>query len=444
MLPAAEPTPAPRPLLVGWATTDITPPRPVALVGQLTKRISTGVRDPLTATVLALEAPGDQPEQAILVSCDLLFILRETQQQVQERVRSQLPGFDATKLFANATHTHTGPGLADGTFKGLYDVSHDPRVMKASEYGEFLVERVSQAVVQAWKNRRPAAMSWAASQAVVSYNRRVQFRDGHTVMYGSTTNAEFANIEGSEDHLVNLLFFWRPDAQWTGVIINLACTAQETEHLNLVSADFWHEARQELRGRHGTNLFVLPQCAPAGDLSPHPVYRKAVEEAMDRRRGLSRRQEIARRIANAVDDALPVAQAHRQTNLVFRHLVASARIPSRSPSRSPFTKPTRCSPSNFTWCALGRWPWRPFLLSSSSITASASRRAARQCRRFSCSSPRAPAVICRHRVRCPPAATAPTNTASAPKAGRCSSRRRSGRSRRCFPEPAGKGRFSVG
>ncbi len=129
---AAEANPA-RPLQVGWAVADITPPWPVALIGQLYKRISDGVRDPLTATVLALETKGGgPPEQAILVSCDLLFIQRPIQQRLRERVRLQLPDFDSTKLFLNATHNHTGPGLLDSTFKGLYDVSQDRCVRKAS------------------------------------------------------------------------------------------------------------------------------------------------------------------------------------------------------------------------------------------------------------------------------------------------------------------------
>ena len=152
------------------------------------KRISTGVRDPLTATVLALEAPGgDKPEQAILVSCDLLFIPRQIQQRLQERIRAQLPDFDSAKLFLNATHTHTAPGLVDSTFKGLYDVSNDAGVMKASEYAEFFLDRVAEAVVQAWQNRKPGGLSWALSHAVVGYNRRAQFFNGSTVMYGKTT-----------------------------------------------------------------------------------------------------------------------------------------------------------------------------------------------------------------------------------------------------------------
>ena len=46
-------------LYVGWATVDITPDKPVALVGQLHKRISQKVRDPLTATALAVETRGE-------------------------------------------------------------------------------------------------------------------------------------------------------------------------------------------------------------------------------------------------------------------------------------------------------------------------------------------------------------------------------------------------
>ena len=343
-----------RPLLVGWATADTTPPRPVALVGQMHKRISTSVRDPLAVTVLALEAPGgDKPEQAILVACDLVAVPRQIQQRLQERIRAQLPEFDSAKLFLNATHTHTAPGLVDSMFKGLYDVTNDPGVMKASEYAEFFLDRVAKAVVQAWQSRKPGGLSWALSQAVVGYNRRAQFFNGSSVMYGKTQKADFSNIEGPEDHAVNLLFLWGPEAKWTGVIVNLACPAQETEQLTEVSADYWHDVREELHRRHGSDLFVLPQCAPAGDLSPHLLYRKEAEEIMDLRRGLSRRKEIARRIANAVDDALPVAKADIQNRLIFRHTVAEANLPEPPAAAEPFYRTDSVKPMEFHVLRLG-------------------------------------------------------------------------------------------
>ena len=343
-----------RPLMVGWATADITPPRPIALIGQMHKRISTSVRDPLTAAVLALEAPGgDKPEQAILVACDLLFSPRQIQQRLQERIRAQLPEFDSAKLFLNATHTHTAPGLVDSTFKGLYDVSNDAGVMKASEYGDFFLDRVAKAVIQAWQNRKPGGLSWALSHAVVGHNRRAQFFDGSTTMYGNTQKADFSNIEGPEDHAVNLLFLWGPEAKWTGIVINLACPAQETEGLSQVSADYWHDVREELHRRHGADLFVLPQCAPAGDLSPHLLYRKKAEQIMDQRRGLSRREEIARRIANAVDEAMPVAKADIQDRLIFRHTVAEANLPEAPAAAEPFYETDPVQPIEFHVLRLG-------------------------------------------------------------------------------------------
>ena len=40
---------------IGWAQTDITPDRPVYVIGQLYSRISSYVHDPITATCLVLE-----------------------------------------------------------------------------------------------------------------------------------------------------------------------------------------------------------------------------------------------------------------------------------------------------------------------------------------------------------------------------------------------------
>lgn len=326
------------PLLAGWADADITPPRPVALTGQLHKRISTGVRDPLTATVLALETRGAEGrrEQALMISADLIMIQRTIQDRLKAMLQSRLPDFDTAKVFLFGTHTHTGPGLVDTTFGDLYDVSQDSGVMKASEYADFFLDRVAQAAEQAWKNRAPTAMGWAMSHAVTGLNRRTVYADGSAVMYGTTATPHFSHIEGGTDTAVDVLGFWDGDGRLCGLVVNVACPSQETENLNEISADFWHDTRVALRERHGSGLFVLPQCAPSGDLSPHPIYRQRAEQLMDQRRGLSRRQEIARRLANAVDDALPLAEAAKADRLPFRHEVVLADLPEHQPAAKPF------------------------------------------------------------------------------------------------------------
>ncbi len=331
-------TDASKPLYAGWAQVDITPERPVALVGQLHKRISKGVRDRLTATALALETrtADGSCEQAVMVSCDVIYIRKAMQKRLREVVKPQIPDFDVEKLFLNATHTHTAPGFVDGTFKGLYDVSGDEGVMKASEYGEFFVGRLAGAVAEAWRSRKPAGMSWGLGHAVVGMNRRAHYFDGSTAMYGQTKRDNFSNIEGYEDHAVEMLFFWGQDRKLTGVVINVACPAQETEQLSEISADFWHDVRVELRKRLSSDLFVFAQCGAAGDQSPHLLFRARAEDAMRESRGLSRRREIARRIAGAVEDVLPLARTAIEERVVFEHAAAKINLPKHEPEAVPF------------------------------------------------------------------------------------------------------------
>ncbi len=342
-------------LYVGWASADITPQQPVALVGQLRKRISKSVLDPLTATVLALETrePDGTKEQAIMISCDILFIRKSIQERLRKLIGPKLPDFDVDKLFMNATHTHTAPGFIDGAFKGLYDVSQDEGVMKASEYASFFLERIAEVVVEAWRARQPGGMSWALGHAVVGLNRRAHYFDGSSVMYGQTQQDSFSHIEGYEDHGVEMLFFWGKDRKLTGIVINLACPSQETEGLSVISADFWHDTRKEIRKRFTNNMHILAQCSPAGDISPHRMFRKQAEDAMRERRGLSWRQEIARRIADAVEDGIAYAEREIQTDLDFKHVVARIDLPLHEPSSLPFYETDSVQPVEFHVIRLG-------------------------------------------------------------------------------------------
>jgi hypothetical protein len=343
------------PLYVGWASVDITPPRPVNLVGQMTKRISESVLDPLTATALALETKGENgaEEQAIMISYDLVWTRKEIQQRLQKLVKPVIPDFDVSKLFLNATHTHTAPGVLDGAFYGLYDVSKDKGVMKASEYADFLLEHLAKIAVKAWQNRKPAGVSWALGHSVVGYNRRAQYFDGKSAMYGGTNNQNFSGIEGCEDHGQEMLFFWDQNRKLTGILINIACTSQETEQMLKVSADFWHEVKEELRKKYSKDLFVFPQCAAAGDQSPHLLWRKKAEDIMLQRKGISRRQEIGRRIANAVDEVFPYVNKDIRNDVVFKHTIARINLPVKEPPDLPFYTYDSVTPAEIHILRLG-------------------------------------------------------------------------------------------
>jgi hypothetical protein len=264
-----------------------------------------------------------------------------------------IPDFDVSKLFINATHTHTGPGVLDGAFYGLYDVSKDKGVMKASEYGDFLVERLKEAVVKAWCSRKPGGVSWALGQAVVGYNRRAVYFDGSARMYGGTNDPNFSNLEGYDDHGVEMVCFWDVSGRFEGIIINVACPSQETESARYVSADYWHEVREEIRKRYPQDIYIFPQCGAAGDISPHLLYRKRAEHETLKRKGISRRQEIALRIADVVDDAFAYADKDIKNKVVFKHTVAKINLPTKEPSAQPFYKTDSVKPVEFHIIRLG-------------------------------------------------------------------------------------------
>ena len=344
---AAEPPRAGK-LSVGWASADITPPQPAALCGQFQRRISTRVKDPLTATALAIEARRQDEvlDQAVMVSADVVCIRRADLERVRALVKPRVPDLDPAKIILNTTHTHTAPALVDAREEDYhpYEIMctfvyrvPEKGVMQPRDYAELFAARVADAVVEAWKARKPGGVSWALSYAVVGHNRRAVYAKGHSRMYGATDRADFDTFESTFDPGVELLFTWDDAKKLTGVAVNLACPSQEVESASYVSADFWHDARVELRKRHGQELFVLPLCGAAGDQSPHLLFRKQAEATLRRRRGnLSPRQEIGRRIAAAVGDGLDLAKGDIRTEVPFIHKMQLIPLPVRKVTRQEY------------------------------------------------------------------------------------------------------------
>jgi len=331
-------TPRSGKLFYGWASESITPDKPVAIAGQYHTRISGKVHDQLTATALAVETRDRNGviDQAVMVSCDLAGIRRRTQEKVRELVRKRAPDLDVKKILISATHTHTAPSLTDDRETDLhpYEGSWAYRipasrtdVMRPAEYLAFLAGRISDAVVKAWKARRPGGMSSALSHAVIAHNRRAVYTNGKARMYGNTSAPTFSHIEGVSDHSVDVLFFWREDKRLEGLAINVYCPSQEVEGQRYLSADFWYDTRVLLRKKYGADLHILPLTGASGDQSPHLMWNKKSEAAMRQRRKLSNRQEIARRILRAVDNVIDTARNGILTELTFQHRAETVSLP---------------------------------------------------------------------------------------------------------------------
>jgi hypothetical protein len=317
--PAAE-------LLVGTASTDITPSGPVAVSGQFHLRIARTVESPVTANVIALESrAGGQPQDAaIMVSCDVVGIPADVLELVRAEVKKRLPEVDGKKIFLGATHTHTAPVLRPGKY-----AIPKQGVVQVEAYRKLFAERVAEAIARAWKGRKPGSVTWGLSHAVVAYNRRAVYANGSAQMYGSTSVPQFRGLEGYEDHDIGTLFFWGEGGKLIAVAVNVSCPSQEVEGRSTVNADFWHPVREALRKRFGPHLCVLGWTGAAGDQSPHLMYRKAADERMRQLRGLTRLEEIARRIVRAVDEAYDAVKDDRHSDVPLVHKVETIRLPMR-------------------------------------------------------------------------------------------------------------------
>ncbi len=316
-------------LLIGWSERDVTPDKPVFLAGGGIN-YSRGVMDPLSVTAMAISSENAS-DTAVFVSCDRVSIPEEILLRCRQKIKENLPQIDTDKIILNATHTHSAPHIEKKSV--LPDIPEG--AMSPDEYAGIFIAGVSNAVCRAWENRRPSGFSYGLGFAVVGHNRRVAYSNGTRKMYGMTDDPLFSHIEGYEDHGVDLFFTFDESDNLTGVVINLACPAQETEGISYVSADFWHEVREEVRSKFGKDLFILPQCAPAGDQSPHRLVYKQYgqsnrHEPVDRMlklKGITMRREIGRRVASALGDVLPHIKQDIRREVILRHVVKTIELP---------------------------------------------------------------------------------------------------------------------
>lgn len=310
-------------LHIGWSKTDITPSKKSLLQGQFHARLADTAISPLTATALALETrSGDNSvEQAIIVSCDLPG--ENTKPEVLEKLAGRCPGFDNSKITFNCTHTHNAPPVQSGWYE---EPQNDPDFMPPDEYRDFLTTQLADVIDSAWASRKPGAISRGFGYAVVGRCRRATYKDGSARMYGSTSQDDFLALEACDDHAVNMLFMYDDADALTGILVNLACPSQCDESGDEFSADFWHNVREAIGEKYGAGVHLLPQCAPAGDASPHLMLDRHEEKDLRDRVGVDDKGIIARRIMNAIDEAMEFA-SQKEAEVEFAHTVRTLQLP---------------------------------------------------------------------------------------------------------------------
>lgn len=325
---------------VGWATRNISTAAAVNIPGQMYMRISKGVSDPIFCTALVLD---DGADSVIFLSIDTTTITNGILDEIRTAVKEISPKINVSKILANATHTHETPDAAampDEFNASLEELPHEGVYVEPSGvYREFLVRSAAETIEEAYEKREIGGIAYGYGYASVGHSRRViyfdditmrggavdGFRvDGHGKMYGDTNDEMFSHFEAGEDSLVNYMFTFNQDKKLTGAIINVPCPSQCSEQEFMISADYWNEVRKNIRASYG-DIFLLPQCAAAGDLSPRLLHYK---KAQDRRLRLkygelehtrAERSDIAERLTQAFSETLAWAQKDICSELTITH-----------------------------------------------------------------------------------------------------------------------------
>ena len=303
---------------IGWSEVDITPKKgtKINLAGQFFERITDEVESPITVTAFALESGDDQ---LVMVSCDLVSVGVNLCRMVKENVAAKTD-LAPEKIIISAIHTHTSYDYkrtgclseklsvtqrVDSKTSVLTtmvppEMAYQPLVsnekcFNGEEALNFLVEKVTEAVITAWNNRKPAYYQNAFGRAAVGMCRRVCYDDGSAKMWGDTNLANFDALEGGNDSGIELIYTFDENKQLSGVIANIACPAQVVEHRSYISSDYWGKVKANLRAKYGEHIQVLGLCSAAGDQCPRDMIRWVEPEGYIDDPNIKRKEVLERR-----------------------------------------------------------------------------------------------------------------------------------------------------
>ena len=354
----------------GWYENSITPNKKVMLAGQFYERVSEYVETDITVTAIAVSSSQNH---FVICSCDLLYIEDYLVDSVRKKITGRCEGLNPLNIVINATHTHTSidyqrkenkNGSALNILKkympedfSYIEKAKDESIMSCNEAEEFLTDKISQTIIEAWNNKKTASFSNAFGRAPIGMCRRVVYEDSTGLMWGDTSRADFESLEGGNDSGIELIYFFDEKRNLTGIVANLACPSQILEHRSFVSSDYWGKVKILLREKFGKDIYLLSLCSAAGDQCPRDLIRWVAPVSPIDDPNITRKDNInriadpsmfeiegswkaAKRIANEIIDVYEDAKKSIKDEAVIKHEYINLRLPIRRASQEEYENAT--------------------------------------------------------------------------------------------------------
>lgn len=237
---------------VGTAWKEITPDRPLHLLGQMHIRWGRYAHDPLTVNAVVFE---EGAQRVALLSVDVCVIPAKLVRDLQQVCA---PYLAPEHVIIAATHTHVAPCTTN-----FLVGEADPAFLAR------LSEAVAQSVQRAIADLEECELyAGAGYLEQMGWNRRGMRRDGSCHMYWGSWKEDFVGIEGPRDGEVGVLFARRADGRVKVVIPSFATHPNCVEGESFYSADLPGEVRRVLRGVLGADVGVVYFTGAAANTAP--------------------------------------------------------------------------------------------------------------------------------------------------------------------------------
>ncbi len=263
-------------LLLGVAARSITPEAGAFIAGDRLNRNFTGVHDSLF--VKAMVWADDQNSMALL-TFDCIGMLYPTLLQIREAVAEQIPTgeLDPAHIMMASSHTHSGPDVVGIWGPDQLTSGVDSLYMKK------LVATSAEALLAAWRSKRPAKVTYAEAQF------------GEDWVYNISDSLNL-------DRTLTVLQFLDTDGKSIATLTNFACHPTILDGANsLVSSDYVSGLYAYLDQKMGgVNCFVQ---GPIGGWV-QPEYEPKTFESVARRGG-----ELGQAVTKALEKSTAMDSA---------------------------------------------------------------------------------------------------------------------------------------
>lgn len=225
-------------LTAGAAVSNITPWLGVAIPGNFRPQYGADIHDELLAKALVL----DNGEKRIaMVTCDVIAMPEKIAQAAKMRILKRC-GITPDCVMINATHTHSGAGIAD-----LLDVKED------ADYTAWLPLKIADAVELAMRRLRPACIGFASvNEDRIAFYRRWRMKDGTVHTNPGRNHSDLVEPMGKIDPELAMIYVEGLDGLPIAVAASFSLHYIGVDKGDEVSADyfghFYHQMRHYLGG----------------------------------------------------------------------------------------------------------------------------------------------------------------------------------------------------